>query len=160
MATLGRSTSSDYLSTATAELIMCDPLRMAALEAAAQLNLNDWLIGAGFVRNLIWDHRHHFVHNTPLNDVDLLYFDATAPTPKQTEIKITRHLSYICPQLKWEVRNQARMHLKHGVMPYQTTRDAVADWIELPTCVGVKYSRSRQISIFSPTVWIITGHWR
>lgn len=149
MVTLEGDKSSN-LNAATIELIMSDPLRMAALEAAAQLDLNDWLIGAGFVRNLIWDHLHHFVSNTLLNDVDLLYLDASDPNPKQTEIKIARHLRHICPQVKWEVRNQARMHLKHGVHPYQRTLDAVADWIELPTCVAVKFSNTGQVSIFSP----------
>lgn len=38
------------------ELIKSDELRMRALYSARALNLPDWLIAAGFVRNLVWDY--------------------------------------------------------------------------------------------------------
>jgi len=39
----------------TINLIEFDQLRMRALCAARSLNLPDWLISAGFVRNAIWN---------------------------------------------------------------------------------------------------------
>ena len=36
------------------------------------------------------------------------------------------------------MRNQARMHLKHGDPPYAGSADAIAHWVERPTCVGVR----------------------
>lgn len=53
-----------------------DPERMEALSTAAELNLPDWCLAAGFVRNLAWDKMHGFSSATALNDIDLIYFDA------------------------------------------------------------------------------------
>lgn len=33
---------------------------MPALEAVRSLHLNSWCIGAGAVRNLVWDHLHGY----------------------------------------------------------------------------------------------------
>ena len=63
----------------TEALLRADPQRMACLQAAAELNLPDWALGAGFIRNLIWDHLHHKAVPTPLNDIDLIYLDKTDP---------------------------------------------------------------------------------
>ena len=67
------------LQTHTEALLRADPLRMACLWAARELALPDWALGAGFVRNLIWDHLHHKAVPTPLNDIDLIYLDKTDP---------------------------------------------------------------------------------
>ncbi|WP_370646549.1 nucleotidyltransferase family protein, partial [Photobacterium sp. OFAV2-7] len=60
----------------TSQLLVGDELRMACLEAARTLKLPDWYLGAGFLRNAIWDHLHGKTSMTPLNDVDVVYFDA------------------------------------------------------------------------------------
>ena len=49
---------------------------MRALEAVRALHLKSWCIGAGAVRNLVWDHLHGFGQPTALSDVDVAYFDA------------------------------------------------------------------------------------
>lgn len=58
----------------TAVVIEADSIRMECLQAVRALNLPDWFIAAGFVRNAIWDHLHS-LPMTPLNDVDVVYFD-------------------------------------------------------------------------------------
>lgn len=55
------------------ELIQKDSLRMGVLSAVYAARLPDWYIGAGFIRNLVWDHLHDFP-GTPLNDIDVIYF--------------------------------------------------------------------------------------
>ena len=53
-----------------------DSERMKALLfPAAEQRLPDWCLAAGFVRNLAWDKMHSFSSATPLNDIDLIYFD-------------------------------------------------------------------------------------
>ncbi len=52
-----------------------DPYRMQALYTARELGLNQWCLAAGFVRNLVWDQLHGYLSPTPLNDIDLVYFD-------------------------------------------------------------------------------------
>lgn len=56
-------------------LIKKDPWRMEVLEAVCSLNLPDWLIGAGFVRNPVWDELHNFENQSPITDIDIAYFD-------------------------------------------------------------------------------------
>ena len=55
-----------------------DAERLEALEQAAGLGLPDWCLAAGFVRNLVWDQLHGRTQSTPLNDIDLIYFDNTS----------------------------------------------------------------------------------
>jgi uncharacterized protein len=57
-------------------LIETDPWMMSVIRAAGQLNLPDWMIGAGFVRNKVWDYLHGI--RRPMvdtADIDLIYFD-------------------------------------------------------------------------------------
>ncbi len=58
----------------TAVVIETDLIRMDCLRAVRELNLPDWFIAAGFVRNAIWDHIHD-LPMTSLNDIDVVYFD-------------------------------------------------------------------------------------
>ena len=48
---------------------------MECLQAVERLNLPDWYIAAGFLRNAIWDFLHEKTTRTPLNDVDVVYYD-------------------------------------------------------------------------------------
>ena len=59
----------------TTSLLLNDTFRMNCLRAAREIALPDWYLGAGFLRNAIWDHLHQKHEMTPLNDVDLVYFD-------------------------------------------------------------------------------------
>ena len=93
----------------TEALLRADPLRMACLWAARELALPDWALGAGFVRNLIWDHLHHKAEPTPLNDIDLIYLDKSDPQGL-AEAEHEAWLAKRLPGQQWEVRNQARMH--------------------------------------------------
>ncbi len=61
---------------AIVDLIRKDPIRLEALECVCQLELPQCYIAAGFVRNLVWDSLHHNVTLTPLNDIDVIFFDA------------------------------------------------------------------------------------
>ena len=44
--------------------------------ASRTCNLPDWAIGAGVLRNLVWDELHGYAQRTPARDVDVAYFDA------------------------------------------------------------------------------------
>ncbi|WP_108650351.1 nucleotidyltransferase family protein [Dongshaea marina] len=121
----------------SSQLLEQDPLRLHCLQAARTLELPDWYLGAGFVRNLIWDHLHHKREPTPLNDVDCVFFDPQ-DLSREKELALENRLRQLVPQVCWEVRNQARMHLKHADAPYRDSADAIAQWVEAPTCVGVR----------------------
>lgn len=125
-----------------------DPERLAALEAVSSLDLNDWCIAAGFVRNLVWDRLHEKNPLTPLNDIDVIYFDPANPG-EEIDKSFEARLNTLST-LPWSVKNQARMHLRNGDRAYTSTRDAMSHWVELETAVGVRLSRRGKIEIIAP----------
>lgn len=57
------------------------PELMRALCAGRSLGLSSWCIGAGVLRNLVWDHLHGRDTATPCDDLDLVYFDPDDLSP-------------------------------------------------------------------------------
>lgn len=113
-----------------------DSHRMAMLRAVARLGLPDCWIGAGFVRNLVWDRLHGIARPTPLNDIDVLYFDPSDRS-RATERALEARLRRAMPGEPWSVRNQARMHRRNKDAPYRSTCHALTFWAETPTAVAV-----------------------
>lgn len=126
-----------------------DPLRMRALDIASQLELPDWCLAAGFVRNLVWDRLHGFNTPTAMNDIDLIYFDARQTDP-QRDREIEAILRSRHPDLPWSVRNQARMHERNGDAPYCSSLDAMRYWVEVETAVGVRLLAGGGMEILAP----------
>lgn len=117
-------------------LVESDKWMMDVLRAAEELNLPDWWIGAGFLRNKVWnaidgDNSHSD------SDVDLVYFNKNDVQPeKDWAYEDQMKLDY--PIADWEVRNQARMHHVNGVEPFLSTQDAISNWSETANCIAVK----------------------
>ncbi|PTO90807.1 nucleotidyltransferase family protein [Vibrio splendidus] len=129
-------------------LIKQDPLRMQVLDCVAQLDLPQCYVAAGFVRNLVWDHLHDFDSPTPLNDIDVIYFDPI-DTSYESELRYEAQLKQRLPELNWQVRNQACMHTRNGDEPYQGSLDAMSYWPEKETAVAVKQSLNGDIECIS-----------
>ncbi|MNX33318.1 hypothetical protein D3C86_635430 [compost metagenome] len=133
----------------TEALLRADPLRMACLRTARELALPDWALGAGFVRNLIWDHLHQKAEPTPLNDIDLIYLDPSDPEgvdEREHEAWLAERL----PGQRWEVRNQARMHVRQRVAPFTSSLEALSHWVEVPTCIGVRLLANDEFEWLAP----------
>ncbi len=122
---------------------------MDTLRAVRDLGLSDWAIGAGFVRNAVWDHLHGFHRHTPLADVDVLYFDPSNPD-KAAETCIRARLDELLPDRPWSVKNQARMHLRNGDPAYRSTEEAMSYWLETPTCVAVRLEPEDELTVIAP----------
>ncbi|MDA0384421.1 nucleotidyltransferase family protein [Vibrio owensii] len=130
------------------QLLLADPERMKAMECARSLALPDCYIAAGFVRNLVWDHLHHKPQPTPLNDLDIVYFDPNELDDKAALI-YEAQLTAMMPEFNWQVRNQANMHLRNGDKPYQSTLDAMSYWPEKETAVAARLNEKKQIECIS-----------
>ena len=122
---------------------------LQALRAVAGLGLPDWWIGAGFVRNPVWDHLHGYAEPKPLADIDVLYFDA-ADLGRARETAAEAALRQHLPDLPWSVKNQARMHLRNGDPPYLSTVDAMRYWLETPTAVSVTLDPAGELRLAAP----------
>lgn len=119
---------------------------MKQLEVVASLKLPDCYIAAGFVRNLVWDHMHRF-DNTPLSDVDVIYFDSTQSFNPES---IQKQLLTMLPRVNWQVKNQASMHIRNGDEPYTSSTDAMAYWPEKETAIGVRLNEIGSIEVAAP----------
>ncbi|KOS68808.1 hypothetical protein AEA09_09825 [Lysinibacillus contaminans] len=128
------------------DIIKNDSYIMSILEAVEKLNLNDAWVSAGLIRNKVWDVLHN--SNTPINDIDVIYFDST-DTSWETEKKLEQKLESLLPNQPWSVKNQARMHLKNGLAPYTSSYDGVAHFTEIPTAIAVRL-RKNELEVMAP----------
>jgi len=133
--------------------ILRDNHRIEALKAVKTLNLPDWLLAAGFVRNAIWDRLYE--KNTPLNDLDVIYF-CDSDLSKQKDKYLEEQLFSIAPQFPWSVKNQARMHHKNQDKAYLSTLDAMSYWPEKQTSIGVQLNNQGKLQFkhcFDLSLW-------
>jgi uncharacterized protein len=116
---------------------------MRLLLSVEELDLPDCWIGAGFIRNAIWDALHGRAPNCALlNDVDVVFFDRANASPA-SDVAIEDRLAARSPNLPWSVKNQARMHLRNGEEPYRNTAAAIARWPETATAVAMRLLQGR-----------------
>jgi hypothetical protein len=121
----------------------------ALLLHVESLVLPDAWIGAGFIRNAIWDVLHgRDVSVSTLNDVDVVYLDP-ADTCQERDVAIESRLRALAPDVNWQVRNQARMHLRNGDAPYRNTYDAIACWPETATAIAARMV-SGKVEVMAP----------
>jgi len=130
-------------------LMQSDPLRRKALELVATLDLPDCWIGAGFVRDALWDHLHGYSPTEPCGDVDVIWHSSASMNP-DADRHIEQDLYGAMPGLQWSVKNQARMHLRNGDTPYASVADAMQRWPETATAVAVRLGRSGSIEVNAP----------
>lgn len=122
---------------------------MRDLNLVKQLDLPSWCIAAGYVRNYVWDYLHGFSYRTPLNDVDVLYYnpeDLSEESEKEYELILKNQLQ----EYNWSVKNQARMHIRNHDEPYISVADAMKRWPETVTAVGISLDYQNNIEIISP----------
>ncbi|VAW90415.1 hypothetical protein MNBD_GAMMA17-1438 [hydrothermal vent metagenome] len=129
--------------------ILGDKFRLECLRAAESTLNYEWYLSAGFVRNLVWDKLQGNEKVTPLNDIDLIYFDPSNISPNQ-DIEIENELVKSMPGSNWSVKNQARMSLKHGHNSYGGCIEAMSYWPEIQTAVAVTITKKGAISVRSP----------
>jgi len=139
---LGDITTEEHIT----RLLQNDPWRMKVLHAAASLSLPDWWIGAGFLRNIVWDAIEGNVPS-PTRDVDLVYFDRNDTAP-ETDWAYDEQMKAKFPFADWEIRNQARMHYVNNFAPYTSTKDGIAHWVETATCVAVRIDAGKLRYLF------------
>ncbi len=131
-------------------LIHEDKWMMDVLSTAEKLNLPDWLIGAGFVRNKVWDYLHGYQREkVDTNDIDLVYFDPSG-NDENADKKLSEEFN-IKTGLHWEIVNEAYAHKWYTIKPppYTSCGDAVSKWPETSTCVGVKIENG-ELKLIAP----------
>jgi hypothetical protein len=136
------------------DFIQQDDLLMAQLKRVESLGIPQCCIGAGAIRNLVWDKLHHYDRRTPLADIDVVYFDDELLTEQQ-ENNYLSMLRFFDSEVNWEVVNQARVHCWYErkfhiqVQPLTSLEDGISTWPETATCVGAYLSHGT-VKIIAP----------
>jgi len=121
----------------------------ALLLHVESLGLPDCWIGAGFIRNNVWDVLHgREIDVSRLNDVDVIFFNP-GDTSRELEADAERQLGILASGIPWSAKNQARMHLRNGDAPYRDTYDAVAHWAETATAIAAR-SVTGRVEVIAP----------
>ncbi len=129
-------------------IIAGDPARWRLLDVVRSMRLPDCWIGAGFVRNAVWDCLHGRTPSLP-GDVDVVWFDPERADPSQDRT-IEAALRTLAPSVAWDVKNQARMHLRNDDAPYVSVTDAIRCWPETATAVAVRRNEEDQCEVAAP----------
>ena len=131
------------------DFIARNPRMMRCLAVLAAHGPADAWIGAGFVRNAVWDHLSGQDTEALLPaDLDVVFHDPVNATAEQ-DAAFEAALSMAVPDLPWSVRNQARMHERNGHDPYRDVSDALAHWAETAAAIAARLG-PQGIEILAP----------
>lgn len=117
--------------------------------------LPQWCIGAGAIRNLVWDHLHGYDTSANSGDIDFAYFDPSDISRERDRLLGAR-LDASYPGIPWEAVNQAGVHLWYeesygkAVEPFHSLSEALASWPEFATCVGVRLEEDDLLTVIAP----------
>ena len=106
------------------------------LEAVAAHGPAGAWIGAGFLRNAVWDALTGR-DDPPGSDLDVVHFDAGDPSAAR-DAAARAGLLAMMPGHAWDVANQARMHARNGHAPYRDLADAIGHWPETATAIAAR----------------------
>lgn len=129
--------------------ILADSPIGTVLPAIAQLDLPDWWLAGGAVRNTVWRSLFGERCELVINDFDIAFFDLQGE--RSQELAAKTQLTEQFSGYKFDVKNQASFaRWRQGRRPYHSVEDGVADWLHTATAVGVRLDRQGQWQFFVP----------
>lgn len=141
---------------------------MDRLRDIAAVEVPDSWIGAGAIRDLVWDERFGDGFDPEnVRDVDVAFFDARDLTAER-DAHVEDALLARNPTVRWDAKNQARVHVWYPerfgveVEPLQSAADGIATWPEYATCVGARLTPGGTIELAAPHGLddLLDGVWR
>jgi hypothetical protein len=79
------------------------------LETARACGAPDCWVGAGALRDLVWDELHGGFRPELVKDVDAAFFDPHDLRPERDQA-VEDELSRLLPEVRWDAKNQAAVH--------------------------------------------------
>ena len=131
---------------------------MNILNYISEINLPNFYIAAGCIFQTIWNYFDNKPLNYGIKDIDIIYYDKD-DISKETEIKIekeiTNHFKKINNNYKFDIHNEARMHLwekeKNNIVidQYKNSEDAINNWIVTIHAIGIT-KENGEIMLYAP----------
>ena len=119
------------------------------LPAISQLNLPDWWLAGGALRNTVW--RSIFGENCKLfiKDFDIAFYDKTGDRNQELAAKAT--LTNLFPNRLFDVKNQASFaRWRSGRKTYSSTEDGIKNWLHTTAAIGVRLDNLGEWEFFTP----------
>jgi hypothetical protein len=131
------------------QTVLADTSVGIVLPAIAQLNLPNWWLAGGAVRNSVWRSIFGDTCALVIKDFDIAFFDATGD--RSQELAAKDKLTEKFPNYQFDVKNQASFaRWRPGRRPYTSTEDGVQDWLHTATAVGVRINVHGEWEFFTP----------
>lgn len=138
-------------------IVRAEPVLMAVLAGARDLELADsWLV-SGAIYNSVWNALTGRPSMTGVKDADLFYFDDADLSYEAEDAVIKRgERVFAGLPVPVEIRNQARVHLwyeGHFGAPYAPladSREAIRRFASLTHAVGLRLMDGNEIEIYAP----------
>ncbi|WYL94699.1 MAG: nucleotidyltransferase family protein [Gloeotrichia echinulata IR180] len=119
------------------------------LPAIAQLNLPNWWLAGGAVRNTVWHSIFGKDCGLVIKDFDIAFFDEQGDRTQELAAKATLTTQF--PDDLFDVKNQASFgRWRFGLRPYTSTEDAITEWLHTATTVGVRLDTQGEWQFFTP----------
>lgn len=136
-------------------LVRGSPWMMGVLTAVRACALPDWLVGAGALRDLVWDEMHAGFDPARVKDVDVAFFDPhDLLRAREEAAEAALRASHL--GVRWDVKNQAAVHLWYesrfgvAVEPLTSAADGVGTWPETATSVALRLHADDRLEIVAP----------
>ena len=99
--------------------------------------------------NTVWN-KLHGIENPAIDyDIDVVFY-FSENTDKSFESGLEKKLLHKMPNIKWSVKNQARMHIKNGHQDYANVSGAISHWPETATSIAIKTDEYDNLDLIAP----------
>ena len=141
---------------------------VGVLETVREVGPPGWWIGAGVIRDVVWERRFSAAAaELRSTDVDVAFFDG-GDLSREREQLVQSELDRRRPDVAWDAKNQAAVHVWYPdrfgghVPPFGSVAEAVATWPEYAVCVAARLASRGAIEICAPHGLddLLDGVWR
>jgi hypothetical protein len=136
-----------------AQVVRSNEALMDALAICRDLLPVTAYIGAGAVRNSVWDHTHGRAPGLA-GDVDVVFFDAAIGRAADGEFQ--RRLEAARPDICWDVANQAHVHSWYrdcfgkDVPALASLAQGIGTWPDTATAIAVRLDQNDKLELIAP----------
>ncbi len=122
---------------------------LPVLKAIRAINLPDWWLAGGAVRNTVWRHLFPDRCQLGIKDFDVAFFEGNGT--REDEIAAKKRLTDQFPRLIFDVKNQAGFGVwREWHFRFTSTEDGIAHWLHTATATGIRLNVDSEIEVFAP----------
>ncbi|MGB3637261.1 MAG: nucleotidyltransferase family protein [Rivularia sp. (in: cyanobacteria)] len=119
------------------------------LPAISQVNLPNWWLAGGALRNTVW--RSIFGEDCQLfiKDFDIAFFDENGS--RNQELAAKAILTNLFPDYLFDIKNQASFaRWRSGKKTFISTEDGIKNWLHTTAAIGVRLDNLGEWEFFTP----------